>query len=149
MRRIHRWPVFSSHKGSVMRSLDDLFVFSLKKPLNKQSICWWFEGLWWSCNNPVVFDSLTIGSHVSSTIHKAAKLPWIFLGAPLKVNGGSGKYPGQLWQVCVYYCLRHLLINNIYKSMALWWILFKFPFQTQGYFRGMLNSLALGVLQKS
>ena len=38
--------VDSHHKGPVGRNFDVSFDVSLKKPLEKQSKCWWFESLW-------------------------------------------------------------------------------------------------------
>ena len=50
MRRNHRWPVDSPHKGPVMQSFLVFFDDSLNKLLIKQLCCWWSKTPWHSCD---------------------------------------------------------------------------------------------------
>ena len=52
VRWINWWSIDSTEKGPVMWSFD---VVSLKKPLNKQWICQWFETPWSVCNVTIIY----------------------------------------------------------------------------------------------
>ena len=66
----------------VTRSFDVFFDLRLNERLSKQSRGWWFETTW-RHYDVIVMNVVELGHH---WFGRAIKLPWIFPGAPLKVN---------------------------------------------------------------
>ena len=66
---IHRRPVNSPHKWSVMRSFDVLFGLHLNKRLSKQSRRRWFEtpvcSLWLHCNDNIPLEIIDLCHRLS------------------------------------------------------------------------------------
>ena len=76
VRRIHRSPVNSPHKGQWRGALMFSLICGLNKRLSKQSWGWWFETqsllLWRHCNVHgivVVVDTLTPNRHQATGTH--------------------------------------------------------------------------------
>ena len=53
-------PPVTRHKGPVMQSLDNPFVGSMNKLLNKRSSRRWFETLWRLCNVSIVVNCISL-----------------------------------------------------------------------------------------
>ena len=86
------------HIHKTMWSFDSSFVASIKKLLNKQSMCWWFEVPWYPCDVSITnfrqlcgFNITSIHAYIQQMIHECS----VFIDkCPIKlVNCWSG--PGR------------------------------------------------------
>ena len=116
---IHRWPADSCHNGPMMGSFHVSFAISLKKLLNKESSCWWYETPSSSCY--VTDNHVFLWSPHAWWRHEIETFP-----ALLAICAGSSPVPGEFpaqkpvtRSSDIFFDLR--LNNRLSKQSWGWW----------------------------